>query len=96
MHYLDKSIRSAGVAIGREKGVTVGSELTQGRLVSTIYMIPMKKFEEHQKISDLKAPGGNVTNVDMYFNAGHPGVEESHYHIVLWHVPEASESVVEK
>ena len=68
----------------------------QGRLVSTIYMIPMKKFEEHQKISDLKAPGGNVTNVDMYFNAGHPGVEEPHYHIVLWHVPEASELVVEK
>ena len=28
MHYVDKSIRSAGVAIGREKGVTVGSELT--------------------------------------------------------------------
>ena len=28
MHYLDKSIRSAGVAIGREKGVTVESELT--------------------------------------------------------------------
>jgi hypothetical protein len=68
----------------------------QGRLVSTIYMIPIKKFDEHQKISDLKAPGGVVTNVDMSFNAGHPGVEEPHYHIVLWHVPEADESLVDK
>jgi hypothetical protein len=25
----------------------------------------------------------------MYYNAGHPGVEQPHYHIVLWHVPEA-------
>ena len=38
MHYLDKSIRSAGVAIGREKGVTVGSELT-GRKRPLIIML---------------------------------------------------------
>ena len=68
----------------------------EGKLVSTIYMIPIKDFDEHKKISDLKAPGGVVTNVDMVFNAGHPGVEVPHYHIILWHVPEAEESLVEK
>jgi hypothetical protein len=32
----------------------------------------------------------------MYFNAGHPGVEVPHYHIVLWHVPKADEASVAK
>jgi hypothetical protein len=26
-----------------------------------------------------------VTAVDMHYNAGHPGVENPHYHVVLWH-----------
>lgn len=68
----------------------------KGMLVSTIYMIPIKDFDERKKISDLKAPGGNITNVDMVFNAGHPGVEVPHYHIILSHVPEAEETLVEK
>lgn len=58
----------------------------KGRLVSTIYMIPLKDFDGHRTIDDLKAPGGPVVSVDMYYNAGHPGVPEPHYHIVLWHV----------
>ena len=29
-----------------------------------------------------------MKSVSMYYNAGHPGVEKPHYHIVLWHVPE--------
>src|SRR5215469_1363636 len=56
----------------------------KGRLVSTVYMIPLKDIDAHKKIEDLKAPGGRVVSVDMYYNAGHPGVEEPHYHIVLW------------
>ena len=68
----------------------------QGKLVSTIYMIPIKDIDEHKKIADLKSPGGNVDHVSMYFNAGHPGVEVPHYHIVLWHVPLSGESLVAK
>jgi hypothetical protein len=64
-----------------------------GKLVSTIYMIPLKDIDAHKKIEDLKAPGGKVVSVDMYYNAGHPGVEEPHYHIVLWHVPNGEELV---
>ena len=67
----------------------------KGKLVSTIYMIPIKDFEA-QKAFSLAAPGGKVDHVSLYFNAGHPGVEEPHYHIVLWHVSKAEESLVAK
>ena len=68
----------------------------KGKLVSTIYMIPIKDFDSQKGFPDLKAPGGRVDHVSMYFNAGHPGVEEPHYHIVLWHVSKAQESLVAK
>jgi hypothetical protein len=66
-----------------------------GKLVSTIYMVPMKDIDGHKKL-DLASPGGNVDHVSMYFNAGHPGVEEPHYHIVLWHVSKKDEELVAK
>jgi len=65
----------------------------KGELVSTVYMIPLKDLNAQKKIEDLKAPGGKVVSVDMYYNAGHPGVEEPHYHIVLWHVKNGDEVV---
>lgn len=65
----------------------------KGMLVSTIYMIPLKDLDAHKKIEDLKAPGGNVVNVELYYNAGHPGVAEPHYHIIMWHVPDGDERV---
>ena len=59
-----------------------------GRLVSTIYMVPMKDLESQAKFSDLAVgEDRTVRSVDLYYNAGHPGVEEPHYPIVLWHVP---------
>ncbi len=58
-----------------------------GALVSTIYMLPIDDLTDPEKrFEDLSAPGGNVDHVDVYFNAGHPGVEEPHAHVVLWHV----------
>lgn len=67
-----------------------------GRLVSTIYMIPLKELNGHKKFEDLASPGGAVDHVELYYNAGHPGVAEPHYHIVLWHVSKADEASVEK
>ena len=61
-----------------------------GNLVSTIYMIPVADLNPDTRFDDLAAPGGNVDHVDVYFNAGHPGVEKPHAHIVLWHVPAAT------
>jgi len=68
----------------------------QGKLVSTIYMIPLKDMQGQKKFDDLAAPGGNVNHVSLYYNAGHPGVPDPHYHIVLWHVSKAKESLVAK
>jgi hypothetical protein len=31
-------------------------------------------------------PDPAVRSVDLYYNAGHPGVEKPHYHVVLWHM----------
>jgi hypothetical protein len=67
-----------------------------GKLVSTIYMIPVEDLNPDKKFDNLAAPGGNVDHVDIYFNAGHPGVEVPHAHVVLWHVPAADEARVEK
>jgi Hypothetical protein TTHB210 len=67
-----------------------------GKLVSTIYMVPLKDMNDQKKFDDLKSPGGKVDHVTMYYNAGHPGVPDPHYHIVLWHVSKAQESLVAK
>jgi hypothetical protein len=60
------------------------------RLVSTIYMIPLAEIQAQKKLDGLAVGDHNVVDVDMYYNAGHPGVEEPHYHVVLWHVPEST------
>ncbi|MCI0430402.1 MAG: hypothetical protein L0210_07665 [Rhodospirillales bacterium] len=60
-----------------------------GKLVSSIYMIPTKALEAQQKFEDLAVGQRTVFASDLYYNAGHPGVEEPHYHVVLWHVPKA-------
>jgi hypothetical protein len=44
----------------------------------------------------LQHPAGKVDHVSLYYNAGHPGVEEPHYHIVLWYIPKAEEALVAK
>ncbi|HEX5453141.1 MAG TPA: DUF5602 domain-containing protein [Stellaceae bacterium] len=48
----------------------------QGKLVSTIYMVPLKDLNAHKTFADLPAPGGRVDHVSLYYNAGHPGVPE--------------------
>ncbi len=67
-----------------------------GKLVSTIYMIPLKDLDGQKAWNELPAPGGNVDHVSVYYNAGHPGVPDPHYHIVLWHVSKAQEQLVAK
>jgi hypothetical protein len=57
-----------------------------GKLVSSVYMIPLKDIEAHKGFNGLAAAQEKVDHVDMYFNAGHPGVAEPHYHVVIWYV----------
>ena len=58
----------------------------QGRLVSSVYMVPMKDIEAHKAFNNLAVAKERVDHVDMYYNAGHPGVAEPHYHFVVWYV----------
>lgn len=67
-----------------------------GKLVSTIYMLPIKDLNPDKRFDALAAPGGKVDHVDVYYNAGHPGVEEPHVHVVLWHVSVADQARVAK
>ena len=61
-----------------------------GRLVSTVYMVPMEDMQAQKKFDGLAVgPDQTVEAVSMYYNAGHPGVEKPHYHVVLWHGPES-------
>lgn len=59
----------------------------EGHLVSTVYMIPLKEINDHKAFNNLAvAEGQKVDHVDIYFNAGHPGVPEPHYHVILWYI----------
>ena len=58
----------------------------QGKLVSSIYMIPLKDMNAQKSFSGLKVAREPVDHVDVVFNAGHPGVPEPHYHVILWYV----------
>jgi uncharacterized protein len=58
----------------------------QGKLVSSVYMIPLKDITAHKGFENLSVAKEKVDHVDMYYNAGHPGVAEPHYHVVIWYV----------
>ena len=61
-----------------------------GNLVSSIYMIPLKDMDAQKAFAGLKTgQGERVDHVDVVYNAGHPGVAEPHYHIILWYVSPA-------
>ncbi len=63
-----------------------------GDLVSSIYMIPLSDMDAHKDFADLGAAHERVDHVDVVFNAGHPGVQEPHYHVIVWHVSKAREA----
>ncbi len=57
-----------------------------GKLVSTIYMVPVADFDKHANFTGLAVGDRKVEKVDIVFNPGHPGVEVPHYHVTIWHV----------
>jgi hypothetical protein len=58
----------------------------QGNLVSSIYMIPLKDMNAHKGFGALKVAQERADHVDIIFNAGHPGVAEPHYHMIVWYI----------
>jgi hypothetical protein len=77
--YVDASTLPAGPFLAYDQ---------ERRLVATMFMIPIRDLETHKNLADLGvAPGMNPLRVQLYYNEGHPGVAEPHYHVVLWYVP---------
>lgn len=83
--YVDPAMLPAGPFLAYDR---------DGVLVSTIYMIPISDIEAHKGFPNLGAAQEKVNHVDMYYNAGHPGVATPHYHVVIWYVsPEKAASL---
>ena len=57
-----------------------------GNLVSSVYMIPLAAMNERRNFEELAVGEGEVDHVDIQYNAGHPGVAEPHYHVILWYI----------
>ena len=57
----------------------------EGKLSATVYMTPIEDLENSVSFDDLGVGSHMVTSVDIYYNAGHPGVESPHAHVVLHH-----------
>lgn len=60
-----------------------------GKLSATIYMTPLAALEDGTAYNELAVGDHDVSSVDVYYNAGHPGVAEPHVHVVLYHDPDA-------
>ena len=48
-------------------------------------MTPLADLEGGTAYDDLGVGSDTVSAVDIYYNAGHPGVEAPHAHVVLYH-----------
>lgn len=58
----------------------------EGNLVSSIYMISLKDMNAQKAFSGLKVAQERVDHVDIVSNAGHPGVAEPQYNVIVWYV----------
>lgn len=57
----------------------------QGKLSATVYMTPIADLQNGKAFDNLGVGNRNVVSVDVHYNAGHPGVEKPHAHVVLYH-----------
>jgi hypothetical protein len=58
----------------------------QGNLVCTAYMILLKDLRAGKAFNTLVVAHAKTDHVDVYYNNGHPGVPDPHYHVVLWYI----------
>ena len=74
--YVDPATLPAGPFLGYDR---------DGKLSATIYMTPVDELQNGTAYDDLGLGLHTVESVDIYYNAGHPGVEKPHAHVVLFH-----------
>ncbi len=66
-----------------------------GRLSATVYMTPLADLQDGTAYDGLGVGAHSVSGVDIYYNAGHPGVDRPHAHVVLYHDAAAKERLAE-
>lgn len=66
-----------------------------GKLSATVYMTPLEELQNGVSYDDLAIGSHEVSSVDIYYNAGHPGVDKPHAHVVLYHDAEAKGRLAE-
>lgn len=84
--FVDPATLPAGPFLGYDR---------DGTLSATIYMTPLEELENGTSYDNLHVGAHNVSSVDIYYNAGHPGVEAPHAHVVLFHDDEARARLAE-
>jgi Putative peptidoglycan binding domain len=67
----------------------------QGNLASTVYMLPLRDLRSNKPFNSLVTAPAEVHHVDIYYNNGHPGVPDPHYHVVFWHIPPEQAALLE-
>lgn len=80
--YVDAATLPAGPFLGYDR---------DGTLSATIYMTPIEDLQNGVAFDALRPGLHHVTSVDIYYNAGHPGVDKPHAHVVLFHDARAKE-----
>lgn len=83
--YVDPETLPAGPFLGYDR---------DGQLAATIYMTPLADLENGTAY-DLGVGNHTVTSTNVHYNAGHPGVDEPHVHVVLYHASDAAERLAE-
>ena len=100
LYQLPEFFSGLGMLYVQPETLPVGPYLAydrQGNLVSTVYMIPLRDLRAGQAFTSLLLPYANakVDHADIYYNNGHPGVPDPHYHVVLWHIPAEQAAALE-
>ncbi|GIK97883.1 MAG: hypothetical protein BroJett029_20920 [Alphaproteobacteria bacterium] len=78
--FVDPASLPAGPFLGYDR---------DGKLAATIYMTPIEDLQNATSYDGLAVGAHDVSSVDIYYNAGHPGVDKPHAHVVLFHGADA-------
>jgi peptidoglycan hydrolase-like protein with peptidoglycan-binding domain len=98
LYQLPEFFSGLGMLYVQPETLPVGPYLAydrQGSLVSTVYMIPLRDLRAGKAFNTMVVPHARVDHVDIYYNNGHPGVPDPHYHVVLWHIPPEQAAALE-
>lgn len=94
---LPEFIPNLGTLYVKPADMPIGPYLAYDRndkLVSTVYMVPLEDLNKKKAFQNLSAYETSADHIDFVYNPGHSGLNEPHYHVIVWHVPVENETRV--